>query len=254
MAARAQAWKGIAALAAALLTAPFAGAPAAAAERPSVVELYTSQGCSSCPPADALLAVLAQERPDIIVLSFPVDIWDYIGWKDTLAKPEFTARQKHYAQNRGDHQVYTPQVVVDGAVHGVGSDKQQVLSLIDKTAQARNVTGAPMKVSEADGMVIVDLGAGSGDLGHGAGVWLLRVAHRKSVAIGRGENSGRQITYTNVVRSMVRMGQWMGGASRFEIPLPEARTDDADGYVVIVQKSWGDVLGPILAAGKSSGL
>jgi hypothetical protein len=93
-----------------------------------------------------------------------------------------------------------------------------------------------------------------GDIGQGAGVWLLRVSRSKSVAIGRGENGGRQLTYTNIVRSIVRMGQWMGMASRFEMPIPEVRTDDADGYVVIVQRAWGDVIGPILAAGKSNGL
>ncbi len=228
--------------------------PAAALERPAVVELFTSQGCSSCPPADALLKDVSRERPDVIALSFPVDIWDYIGWKDTLAKPEFTARQKHYAQSRGDHQVYTPQIIVDGAVHGVGSDKQQLTALVESTSATRHNVGTSMKISESDGMVVVDLGAASGDIGHGAGVWLLRVSRAKSVSIGRGENRGRHLTYANVVRSLVRMGQWTGTPSRFELPLPEARTDDTDGYVVIVQKSWGDVLGPILAAGKSPDL
>lgn len=229
-------------------------APAAAADRPAVIELFTSQGCSSCPPADALLGEITRSRPDIVTLSFPVDIWDYIGWKDTLAKPEYTARQKHYAQSRGDYQVYTPQIVVDGAAHGVGSDKKQLAALVEGASAARRKIVAPMTISERNGMVVVELGAANGDIGQGAGVWLLRVARSKSVAVGRGENRGRQLTYTNVVRSMVRMGQWMGAASRFEIPLPEARADDADGYVVIVQKSWGDVLGPILAAGKSAGL
>jgi hypothetical protein len=245
----ATAWKGLIALTALLLAAPVH-----AVERPAVIELFTSQGCSSCPPADALIRDLAREGRDVVALSFPVDIWDYIGWKDTLAKPEFTARQKHYAQSRGDHQVYTPQIVVDGTVHGVGSDKQQLATLVEGTAATRRALGASMKISEANGMVVVDLGAASGDIGLGAGVWLLRVSRSKTIAIGRGENGGRQLTYTNVVRSIVRMGQWMGHTSRFEMPTPEARTEDADGYVVIVQKSWGDVIGPILAAGKSDGL
>jgi hypothetical protein len=245
----ATAWKGLMALTALLLAAPVL-----AVERPAVIELFTSQGCSSCPPADALIRDIARERRDVVALSFPVDIWDYIGWKDTLAKPEFTARQKHYAQSRGDHQVYTPQIVVDGAVHGVGSDRKQLAALVEDTAATRRAMGASMTISEADGMVVVDLGAASGDIGHGAGVWLLRVSRSKTIAVGRGENGGRQLTYTNVVRSIVRMGQWTGPASRFEMPTPEARTDDADGYVVIVQKAWGDMIGPILAVGKSDGL
>jgi hypothetical protein len=228
--------------------------PGLAAERPAVIELFTSQGCSSCPPADSLMAQIAHDRRDVIVLSFPVDIWDYIGWKDTLAKPEFTARQRHYSLTRGDHQVYTPQVIVDGATHVVGSDKPQILSMVQKTSAARNGLSAPLTISERDGMVIVDIGAGSGDPGRGAGVWLLRVAASRTVSIGRGENKGRQITYTNVVRSITRMGHWMGVPARFEMPVPEARGEDADGYVVLVQKGWGDTLGPVIAAGKSSNL
>ena len=229
-------------------------APASAAERPAVVELFTSQGCSSCPPADLLMGQLARERRDLIVLSFPVDIWDYTGWKDTLAKSEFTARQRHYSHSRGDHQVYTPQVVIDGIAHGVGSDRQQLLSLVDEMGAARKMQGAELTLAERDGMVVVELGEGSGDLGRGAGVWLLRVASSRTIAIGRGENSGRQVTYTNVVRSVTRMGHWTGAPARFEMPHPEARGEDSGGYIVIVQKSWGDNLGPILAAGRSPNL
>ncbi len=202
---------------------------------------------------------LARERRDIIILSFPVDIWDYIGWKDTLAKPEFTARQRHYSQTRGDHQVYTPQAVVDGAAHAVGSDKQHLLALVDELEPARKALGASLRITERDGMLIADLdagdpGAGSGDVARGAGVWLLRVVRARTIAIGRGENDGRRVTYTNVVRSMVRMGHWMGAAARFEMPLAEARGDDGEGYVVIVQKNMGEVLGPVLAAARSGNL
>ena len=239
----------------ALVAAISLSASASAADnRPAIVELFTSQACSSCPPADRLMAELSRARPDVIVLSLPVDIWDYNGWKDTLARPEFTQRQKHYSQSRGDHQVYTPQIVVDGQAHGVGSDRTQVLSLVEEMAPARHVQGVPLDVAERNGMVVVELGETTSDLGRGAGVWLMRVVKSRTVSIGRGENKGREITYTNVVRSMVRMGHWTGAPARFEMPLPEARADDADGYVVIVQKSWGDVLGPILAAGKSSNL
>ena len=200
------------------------------------------------------MAQLTKERGDIIVLSLPVDIWDYTGWKDTLARPEFTQRQKLYSQSRGDHQVYTPQIVVDGQAHGVGSDRAQVMSLVEDTTSARLAHRAPLSLRETNGMLVVDLGDATGDLGRGAGVWLMRVVKSRTVAIGRGENRGREVTYTNVVRSMVRMGHWTGQAARFEMPLPEARADDADGYVVIVQKTWGDHLGPILAAGKGGNL
>lgn len=224
-------------------------------ERPAVVELFTSQGCSSCPPADALVGALAQERPDLILLSMPVDIWDYVGWKDTLAKPEFSARQKHYSQTRGDHQVYTPQAVVDGSVHLVGSDRPHLLAAVDDTAATRRGAATPsLTLSEKGGMVVAEIGASGADLGRGAGVWLLRVVKNRTVHIGRGENSGRQVTYTNVVRSIARMGHWTGAPARFEMPAPEARSDEADGYVVLVQKGWGDSLGPIIAAAKSGDL
>lgn len=224
-----------------------------AADRPAVIELFTSQGCSSCPPADRLLGQMA-ERSDVIVLSFPVDIWDYIGWKDTLAKPEFTARQRIYSTSRGDHQVYTPQAVVDGVMHVVGSDKSKLLRLIEKTAANRTGRGADMRLRESDGMVVVDIGAAHGDVGKGGGVWLLRVLKSQMVAIGRGENSGHKVVYTNVVRSIARMGYWSGAAARFELPLAEARGEGADGYVVLVQRNYGGSLGPVLAAAKSGNL
>jgi hypothetical protein len=249
-----QLWRKIGMVQAILIALGTPLAPVFAGERPAVIELFTSQGCSSCPPADELMGQLSKNRGDVIILSLPVDIWDYNGWKDTLARPEFTVRQKNYSQSRGDHQVYTPQIVVDGQSHGVGSDRSQVMSLMQETSALRQAQSAPLDVHETNGMLIVDVGEGSGDLGRGASVWLMRVAKSRTVTVGRGENRGREITYTNVVRSMVRLGFWNGAAARFEMPLPEARADDADGYVVIVQKSWGDRLGPILAASKSSAL
>lgn len=230
-----------------------APAHAQSVERPAVVELFTSQGCSSCPPADRLIGHLAQ-RSDLIVLSFPVDIWDYAGWKDTLARSEFSARQRSYAVTRGDQQVYTPQAVVDGRKHLVGSDKDLLFTAISKTGTSRGAVGASMALREANGMVIADLGPATGDIGQGGAVWLLRVARSRTIAVGRGENSGHKLTYTNVVRSMVSLGFWSGREARFELPISEALTDGADGYVVVVQKTAGGELGPILAAAKSAGL
>ena len=124
-----------------------------------MLELFTSQGCSSCPPADKLFADLAQ-RPDVIVLSLPVDYWDYLGWKDTLASPAYTARQKAYSFKRGDRQVYTPQAVVNGISHVIGSNIGQIEKAMIKSRAQGLALSVPVAVSEADGKVIVKAGAG----------------------------------------------------------------------------------------------
>ena len=221
----------------------FIGLSAARAEPRSVIELFTSQGCSSCPPADRLLGELAQ-NPDVLALSFPVDYWDYIGWKDTLAQPAFTARQKAYAGARGDGQVYTPQAVVNGVAHAVGSDRAEVQSAI-AAATARGDLSVPVRLAKAGAGLRVEVGAGAGKA---ADVWLLRVTHEKSVAIGRGENSGRSVTYTNVVRSMTRIGDWTGEAKSFDAA--DAKGGDGDGYVALLQARSGGKPGAILGAGK----
>jgi hypothetical protein len=212
-----------------------------------VVELFTSQGCSSCPPADRLAATMARD-PANIVLSFPVDYWDYIGWKDTLASPTFSARQKAYAASRGDGRVYTPQVVVDGLTDAVGSDRDE----IDRAIRANKGRGGamtiPVHLIDKDGVLKVEIGAGPGGP---AGIFLLRVAATRTVTIGRGENTGRSITYTNVVRAMNRLGDWDGSAKTFEVPELKG---EGEGYVVLVQQGTQDKPGAILAGAKSSGL
>ena len=236
----------------ALLASAFALPADARAETRSVIELFTSQGCSSCPPADVLLGELAKD-PSVVALSFPVDYWDYIGWKDTLASPACAARQKAYAAARGDGQVYTPQAVVDGIVHAVGSDSAELRSAMQSAAARKNVLTVALKLSVANGNLHVDVPAASGDSLKSAGLWLIRVAHKRSVAIGRGENAGHSVTYTNVVRGMVKFGDWSGDARGFDVkePVPDG---DADGYVVLLQASSGGRPGNILAAVKSAGL
>jgi len=237
---------GLAALAALLL--PILVPPALAGPI-AVVELFTSQGCSSCPPADALLSELAK-RSELVALTFPVDYWDYLGWKDTLAHPAFTVRQRAYAHGRSDRQVYTPQAIVNGTKPCVGSDQAQIEALI---AASRSGPSLPVEVSavEHDGTVAVEVAAASGQ--PAADVWVLPVVRSRTVSIGRGENGGRTVTYANVVRGLTRIGEWRGETTRLEVPLAVAR-GDGDGYVVLVQVTRGTKPAAILGATKSAGL
>ncbi len=237
----------------ALTAAPFAlNAESQADAGPKgVVELFTSQGCSSCPPADRLVSAMARS-PDMIAVSFPVDYWDYIGWKDTLASPHFTARQKAYASVRGDSHVYTPQIVVDGRADVVGSDKDGLEEAIGSNKGRGGALSVPMRLKDGGGVLHVEIGAGTGDLAKtAAGVFILRVAHTRTVTIERGENKGRAITYTNVVRAMRKIGEWHGEAATFEVT--ELKSED-EGYVVFLQQGTLEQPGTILAAAKGAGL
>lgn len=214
------------------------GASPAPAQQPAVqpkavVELFTSQGCSSCPAADALFVELAKD-PRLITLTLPVTYWDYLGWKDTLGQEVFSKRQKLYAKARGDGQIYTPQAVVNGAAHIVGSDKGG----IDKLVREQPGGGFPVKVdlAEADGALRVSLGAAPYAGEKPAVVWLLQVSRTATVPIERGENSGKTVTYANVVRGLSRIGEWNGASATLTVPLETVRAAaKADGYVVLVQ-------------------
>jgi hypothetical protein len=212
-----------------------------------VVELFTSQGCSHCPPADRWLAGIAR-NPDVVAISLPVDYWDYIGWRDTLASPAFTARQKAYAAANGDRRIYTPQVVVNGLIAAAGGDETEIAQAI---GQAKGLDGAmtvPIRLSKADGHYSVEVSAGPNGP---ASVVALRVAPAATVAIGRGENAGKSLTYTNVVRAIDKLGDWTGAAATFNLPDPPR---DGEGFVVLVQKGTPERPGAILAAAKSDGL
>jgi hypothetical protein len=215
--------------------------------RKTLVELFTSQGCSSCPPADTLLADL-QHDPDLITLSLPVDYWDYIGWKDTLASPEFSKRQKAYAAARGDNHVYTPQVVVNGLVHVVGSNREGILAAAKASFGLQGAMKIPLAVKMDGDMLRIDAGAAEADGAKWGGLWIMHVARSRTVSIGRGENSGRTVTYTNVVRDLSKVGEWGGRATHYDIPANELKTPDSDGYVLVLQASSGGRLGPVLNA------
>jgi len=215
----------------------------AGAEPRAVLELFTSQGCSSCPPADRLLGELAHD-PSIIALSLPIDYWDYIGWKDTLAKPRHTARQRFYAKTRGDGDVFTPQVVINGLTHAVGSDKAAIEHAIVESRRDGATLSLPVNLAVADGKLNVTVFAGP-EKATGE-VWLCALGSAVPVAIGRGENSGHTVIYHNVVRRWMKLGDYSGAARTFSVPL--ADLESADAAAVIVQAGTADRPGTMLGA------
>ena len=235
----------IASFAAILFAALASGGPAAAETR-AVIELFTSQGCSSCPPADRLIAEYA-DRDDLLALSLPVDYWDYLGWKDTLASHAFSERQRDYAAARGDGQVYTPQMVVDGREHIVGSNRP----VVEATLKRDLADGLPVPITMTAGSdaTTVTIGAaGAGEASRGT-IWLAMYDRAVSVEIARGENSGRTITYSNVVRKLRPIAMWKGESMTIDLPKSEMDQADVSRCAVILQTETAEGLpGPILGA------
>jgi hypothetical protein len=226
-------------------------APASAGEPRAVIELFTSQGCSSCPAADKLLGELAHD-PTLLTMSLAVDYWDYLGWKDTLALHGHTNRQRAYADTRGDREVYTPQVVVNGIVHVLGSDKAAIETAIAQTRRAAAPLTLPVTMTIADGKVTVNVSAAKSEP-HSGEVWLCPITSKVPVAIARGENHGKTLTYTNVVRRWVKLGDWSGTAETFTLPvadLPDGEYSlkDIDQLAVVVQSGVATKPGLILGA------
>ena len=221
----------------------------AQAEPRAVIELFTSQGCSSCPPADQLLGELADD-PSLVSVSVPIDYWDYLGWKDTLADPRNTARQKAYAHARGDGQVYTPQVVVNGSLHALGSDKAAIELAIAASRKNGAMSLLPT-LALADGRLNVSVPDAT-DAHAAAEVWLCGLSKAATVAIGRGENKGRAITYHNVVRRWVKLGDWTGKVNSWSIPVQTLKGANIDEAAVLVQSGTVEkpktILGATLAA------
>ncbi len=209
-----------------------------------VVELFTSQGCSSCPPADELLGKLAQ-RKDIIALTFNVDYWDYLGWRDTLGKAEFSARQRRYARSRGDGAVYTPQAVVNGRAHTVGSHARRVGALLHRAATTKDMIAPKLSVRQKNGMVVISVSQAGKPLPDNATVYVAGVQPSVTVPIRRGENRGRTITYTNVVRKLMAVGTWTGEATEIQVDPRTIMAGKVSACAVLVQA--GDA-GPIYAA------
>jgi hypothetical protein len=203
--------------------------PASAGARPVVVELFTSQGCSSCPPADALLAELAR-RDDVIALGFHISYWDGLAWKDPFSSQSSTDRQRAYARLFDLGQVYTPQMVVDGAREMVGSDRVKVEAALH---DARPEAIAPVTFVADRRSVTIGAGDGRGS------VLLVRFAQERTTRVAGGENARRTLQDANAVESLVSLGSWDGSPLRFAIEPPAA----GEGIAVLVQAADGRMLG-----------
>jgi len=237
------------AFAVAALALVVAGSSLAETAKPApglaVIELFTSQGCSSCPPADALLAELGK-RPGLITLSFSVDYWNYLGWHDTLSSPANSQRQRDYARMRGDGQVYTPQVVVDGVMHVNGSNEAAIEMAVRTATDRLRAVKVPVNMHAEDSTLVIGIGAApeTSDK-RDATVWLAVAKDKETVAIGRGENRGKTITYSHPVRELAPVGMWKGEPMTLRLPLKDLRTAPGDVLVALLQM---ENCGPILGA------
>ena len=196
--------------------------------RPVVVELFTSQGCSSCPPADAYVGRLSA-RSDVLALSFHVDYWDDLGWRDRFALAQAVERQNIYARNLRRSSVYTPQLVVDGREDDLGSDGKAVARALSENRQ-----GVPVGVSVRDAEILVEIGAQPN--GPASDVTLVAYLRHAVSAVGRGENAGRTLEEFNIVRDIRALGPWRGQFQSFRVPR-SALPRDATDVAVLVQRS-----------------
>lgn len=212
--------------------------PSAQAGGTVVVELYTSQGCSSCPPADRVLSEIGK-IPGVLPLSLNVDYWDYLGWKDDLALPGNSKRQRSYSRAMRSRHVYTPQMVFDGKMDVVGSRKRQVMSALETFMDDDDPVSVKIEQGTGGRFTVT---APATALDQEAVIWVVGYDREVSKKIGAGENAGRTITYTNVVRDWKEASRWNG---RVPLSISQSRPKGDGGYAVIVQE--GEV-GPILGA------
>lgn len=226
------------------LCAAGATGAAAAGQPKKIVELFTSQGCSSCPPADHLAERLVSEDSSVLTVVMPVDYWDYLGWKDTLASPVHSQRQRAYAARRGDRSVYTPQMVINGEEHVVGSRERDVRAALARTDPF--TASVDLKISDMVVQATVDGSLPPG--GRMATVYFLRIRDEATVEIGRGENAGRKIRYVNVVEALQPIGMWSGGRETFRMPKSKLMLKGDARCAVLVQMEDQDGPGAIVGA------
>jgi len=206
---------------------------------PVVVELYTSQGCSSCPPADKYMGELTKRR-DVLGLTFHVDYWDYIGWKDPFARPENTVRQRQHSRNLGLRNIYTPQMVIQGAANAVGSDRMDVDRAISRT---KKIAQVPVNlIHRKNGQLNISIPASA--IKDSANIFLVAFDDKHSTAVKRGENGGRKLSHYNVVRDMKQIGTWTGQAVSLNVSVAGMATAGRNACAVLVQsEKTGRILG-----------
>jgi hypothetical protein len=209
-----------------------------AAERPVVVELFTSQGCSSCPPANAFLNERTKGRPDVLALAFHVTYWNRLGWQDPFSKESATLRQDRYGRRFGDGS-YTPEMVVDGAVGLVGSHREEVNAAIAR-ARREQRTAADVRVNRVGENVVITIGWGTGS----GKVLLIGFDREHTTKVGRGENGGRTLTESNVVRSILSVAEWSGKPVQISERFP-----DGQEVAVLIESSDGRIIGAARLAG-----
>ncbi|MGD9867581.1 MAG: DUF1223 domain-containing protein [Hyphomicrobiales bacterium] len=211
----------------------------------SVLELFTSQGCSSCPAADALFQKFTR-RDDLVALTFNVDYWDHLGWRDTLGSPENTARQVAYSKSRGDGRVYTPQVVISGLRHVVGSREDDINDAIARTRKSLAERRVGIALASEGDTLIISVDGQRPDAKPARGtVWLAIYEDTVRVAVQRGENNGRDLVYYNVVRSFTPVGQWSGEPLTLRLPRQHIAGKGHDGCAALLQL---DTAGPVVGA------
>lgn len=210
-------------------------AVAAAAKPPVVVEFYTAQGCAACAQANAFVNELA-DRPGVVALTFAVDYWDYLGWEDTFALPEFAERQKAYLTPLSLREPYTPQLVIDGASEASAVEPDKVEALLEAAVRAQR----PVPDIQFIGPRRVDVGSGPVPRG-GAEVWLVRYDPKpQEVVVRRGENRGQTLEQRNVVREIVRLGRWRGRPTAYAAP--EAKEDGLQTLLIVQAPEGGRIL------------
>jgi hypothetical protein len=185
--------------------------------------------------------------PTLVSMSLPIDYWDYLGWKDTLANPAHSARQRAYARGRGDRQVYTPQIVVNGALHALGSDRTAIERAIAQSRRNAVIMSLPVTIAANGDHLTVSVPPDKDARASGE-VWLCPIAKAVAVHIGRGENHGHTVTYHNVVRHWLKLGDFAGKISSWNVPLSSIKSDDVDAAAVMVQAGTHDKPGIILGA------
>ncbi len=224
-----------------------AQAAATAADAPrAFVELFTSQGCASCPAADALLHSLSRDE-GILAVTMPVKLWDFLGWEDTLATDGATKRQMEYSVARGDRDIYTPQMMVNGREDVVGSDRKAILDAV--RGEGENALPVPIELEVRSGILHVEVGAAKTEFEQ-ANLWIFITDEKVSVPIRGGENRGRKLTYHNVVREMRPIGMWTGKALSLDIPLSDLERRPHAGCYVVAQVETYKGPGAVLGAAK----